>query len=232
VNEDRHLTTCLLLKGWRVNFVGDVLTATETPHTLRRWIVQQVRWGRAVHIETFHRPQVYLLHNPILFFAAIRRELGTFTIVTSSLQYAITGRSWFALSTVDILLRTLLILVYVILRNPYRASFQAWLWLIPGQILYNAATPAIWLWSAVTVLDDAWGTTMRSRGEMSLRARLSTKIYELGFFVVWMGTLGAAAGRLLTTILHLSSPESYVLVSAPAIILWIAFTWWLVATKG
>ncbi|GLA11515.1 hyaluronan synthase 3 [Aspergillus niger] len=41
VNEDRHLTTRLLLKGWRVVFASDVMTATESPTTFRRWLLQQ-----------------------------------------------------------------------------------------------------------------------------------------------------------------------------------------------
>lgn len=42
VNEDRHLTTLLLLHGWRVIYAGDIMTETESPVTLVRWIRQQV----------------------------------------------------------------------------------------------------------------------------------------------------------------------------------------------
>lgn len=43
MNEDRHLTTNLLLNDHKVLFISDAVTATETPHTLARWILQQVR---------------------------------------------------------------------------------------------------------------------------------------------------------------------------------------------
>ncbi|KAG7433788.1 hypothetical protein Forpi1262_v005499 [Fusarium oxysporum f. sp. raphani] len=36
VNEDRRLTTNLLVRGWGVVFASDVLTATETPTTVTR----------------------------------------------------------------------------------------------------------------------------------------------------------------------------------------------------
>lgn len=42
VNEDRHLTTNLLMRGWTVTYVSDTLAATDTPTTLSRWIMQQV----------------------------------------------------------------------------------------------------------------------------------------------------------------------------------------------
>lgn len=42
VNEDRHLTSLLLLRGWGVIYAGDIMTETETPTTLVRWIRQQV----------------------------------------------------------------------------------------------------------------------------------------------------------------------------------------------
>ncbi|KAJ4052043.1 hypothetical protein NW763_008192 [Fusarium oxysporum] len=38
VNEDRRLTTNLLVRGWGVVFASDVLTATETPTTVTRWL--------------------------------------------------------------------------------------------------------------------------------------------------------------------------------------------------
>jgi hyaluronan synthase len=44
VNEDRHLTTNLLMRGWTVTYVSDTLAATDTPTTLSRWIMQQVNF--------------------------------------------------------------------------------------------------------------------------------------------------------------------------------------------
>lgn len=43
INEDRHLTTSLIARGWKIAFASDVLAETETPDTVARWIGQQVR---------------------------------------------------------------------------------------------------------------------------------------------------------------------------------------------
>ncbi|EWZ79145.1 hypothetical protein FOWG_16662 [Fusarium oxysporum f. sp. lycopersici MN25] len=43
VNEDRHLTTNLLVRGWGVVFASDVLTVAETPTSVTRWLRQQIR---------------------------------------------------------------------------------------------------------------------------------------------------------------------------------------------
>ena len=70
INEDRHLTTRLLLKGLSIRFITHAITETETPITLRRWMLQQVRWARSVHIESYARPEVYLVQPP---FSALPR---------------------------------------------------------------------------------------------------------------------------------------------------------------
>ena len=75
VNEDRHLTTNLILRGWTVTFASDTLAATDTPTTLSRWLMQQVRWGRAGHIEALQQPKIYILTNPIFLWAAFKRCL-------------------------------------------------------------------------------------------------------------------------------------------------------------
>jgi hyaluronan synthase len=43
VNEDRHLTTNLLLNSWKVTFNTEALASTDTPTTLLRWLLQQFR---------------------------------------------------------------------------------------------------------------------------------------------------------------------------------------------
>ncbi|KAJ8116654.1 hypothetical protein OPT61_g1972 [Boeremia exigua] len=66
VNEDRHMTTRLLLSGYRVRYIPHAVTATETPVTLRRWLLQQLCWARAVHIESYVHPTMYLHQPPLM----------------------------------------------------------------------------------------------------------------------------------------------------------------------
>lgn len=232
VNEDRHLTSCLLLAGWKVIFVPDVFTATETPRTLRRWLLQQVRWSRAIHIETFHRPEIYILHSPLFFYVAMRRVVNTFVVPIAMLYFLVSGQYFLGLKLADLAMNVMISLVYVAMRNPYRVSWKAWLWVLPAQILYTVSLPGIALWGAATLLDDAWGTTMRATTEMSARTRLRTKIYELGFFVLWMGIVGGAMGRFLAMNFQVGSPLYPALIFGPTLSIWGLLGWWLVVTKG
>ncbi|EKG22605.1 Fungal chitin synthase [Macrophomina phaseolina MS6] len=76
VNEDRHLTTLLLLQNYKVTFLPFALALTDTPTTVVRWILQQLRWARAAHIERWQYPKVYAIHGAIPFLNAMIRHYG------------------------------------------------------------------------------------------------------------------------------------------------------------
>ncbi|RAL68031.1 hypothetical protein DID88_008754 [Monilinia fructigena] len=233
VNEDRHLTTCLLRKGWRVVYVSDVFACTDTPTTLRRWLLQQVRWSRSVHVESFHRPSVYVMQSPILFFASLKREFEALIMPVTVLLYVTTGFVLFkTFSFQDYFRRRFFTLLYLSLRNPYRPAFVEWLWSIPGNLFYTIPLPAILTWSLVTVLHDSWGTTMRSSKELSTQSsKLRLKIWEVGFFVLWMGILGGATGRFIGGMFMLDPTQISVCVLLGAVPLWALFTLWMVIAE-
>ncbi|GLI73655.1 hypothetical protein PoHVEF18_001875 [Penicillium ochrochloron] len=196
VNEDRHLTTNLLMRGWTVTYVSDTLTATDTPTTLSRWIMQQVRWSRAGHIESFQQPQIYVLNNPLFFWAAIKREAGPLLGFGYILYYLITGRCFAYFNWYDVGIRVVYTLLYNFFRNPDRGPTNYWLWIGPGLLFYNIPLPMIHLWSLVTVFQDGWGTSMRSTSELSKRGQAWKRWNDLGFFVVWMGIVGGTLARM------------------------------------
>lgn len=198
VNEDRHLTTNLLLRGWTVTYVSDTLTATDTPTTLSRWLLQQVRWGRATHIETFQQPKVYLLNHPVFFWAAMKREVGPLIVFFSILYYLITGHPFVYFCWWDLVFRAGYTIIYNWLRNPDRGPTNGFVWIIPALLFYNLPLPAIQIWSMATVLEGGWGTTMRSNGEMSKQSQsqLWKRWHDLGFFVLWMGVIGGTCARI------------------------------------
>ncbi|KAB8229487.1 hypothetical protein BDV23DRAFT_182447 [Aspergillus alliaceus] len=198
VNEDRHLTTNLLLRGWTVTYVSDTLTATDTPTTFSRWLLQQVRWGRATHIETFQQPKVYLLNHPIFFWAAMKKEVGPLLVFLCILYYLITGTRFAYFSANDAFLRVAYTIGYNWLRNPDRGPRNAWVWIAPALVFYNIPLPSIHLWSMLTVFERGWGTTMRSNAELSKREQFWKRAYDLGFFVVWMGIVGGTAARIVS----------------------------------
>ncbi|OQD77933.1 hypothetical protein PENDEC_c002G02437 [Penicillium decumbens] len=196
VNEDRHLTTNLLMRGWTVTYVSDTLTATDTPTTLSRWIMQQVRWSRAGHIESFQQPKLYLLTNPLFFWAAIKREAGPLLGFLYILYYLVTGHCFAYFNWYDVGIRIAYTLMYNYTRNPDRGPSNSWFWIVPGLLFYNIPLPMIHLWSLITVFQDGWGTSMRSSSELSKRGQAWKRWNDLGFFVVWMGIVGGTAARM------------------------------------
>ncbi|PYI35450.1 hypothetical protein BP00DRAFT_388172 [Aspergillus indologenus CBS 114.80] len=200
VNEDRHLTTNLLLRGWTVTYVSDTLTATDTPTNLRKWILQQVRWSRSGHIESLQSPTLYLLTSPLFFWAAIKREAGPLLGLGYILYYLCTGASLAYFSWTDLAVRLGYTILYNGLRNPDRSvrTLGLWVGLLPALLFYNLPLPIVHFWSAVTVLEDGWGTSMRSQAAGVVPDTGMWKRWkELGFFVVYMGIVAGVAARIL-----------------------------------
>ncbi|KAF2758837.1 hyaluronan synthase [Pseudovirgaria hyperparasitica] len=228
VNEDRHLTTRLLLKGWRILFIPDAFTATESPINMRRWLLQQVRWARAVHIESYSRPEIYLQQPPIFFFAALRRQLTGMTAMVIAMVYLFTGVTPLHFSFQDYLFRFAFTLVYLAVRNPLRPSLAEWLYSVPANLFYNVPLPAVQAWSLMTVFNDSWGTTMRSSKELSRHSKLRAKMWDVGFFVFWIGLLGGVAGRYVASSLMLGPAHimGYMFVGTTTV--WSILGYWMV----
>lgn len=181
------------------------MTATETPTTLVRWVRQQVRWGRSGHIESLLHPRVYILSHPFLFLSAVRRELVHLVLFAEGLLYLFTpDRTLLSLNMPDLALRVGGTAAYNFLRNPDRQTPSAMLWMVPGLLFFNVPLPGVQAWSLLTMTADTWGTSMRSGTEIAKRDGLRKRWFESGFFVAWMGAVGAmlakwAASRLLLT---------------------------------
>ncbi|KAH6614373.1 hypothetical protein B0J18DRAFT_389020 [Chaetomium sp. MPI-SDFR-AT-0129] len=197
VNEDRHLTTNLLLRGWKVIFASDVLTATDTPTTMARWLKQQVRWARATHIESLLHPRVYATSHPLLFYGMAKREFGPAIGAIAIIWYFFTSQQLIVFSASDLLFRVLVGFVYNFLRNPDRLTGKGLLWVAPSILFYYVPLPAVHLWSMLTMGADGWGTTMRASGERARKESLKKAWFETGFFVAWMGILGGVAAKAL-----------------------------------
>ncbi|KAL2179673.1 uncharacterized protein P884DRAFT_275981 [Thermothelomyces heterothallicus CBS 202.75] len=197
VNEDRHLTTNLLLRGWKVMFASDVLAATDTPTTMSRWLKQQVRWARATHIESLLHPRVYATSHPLLFYGMAKREFGPAIGAIAIIWYFFTSQQLVVFSVNDLVCRVLVGSCYNILRNPDRLKGGDLLWILPSILFYYIPLPAVHLWSMMTMGADGWGTSMRATGERARKESLRRAWFETGFFVVWMGILGGVVAKVL-----------------------------------
>jgi hyaluronan synthase len=204
INEDRHLTTLLLRRGYRVLYAADAVAETESPPTLRRWLLQQVRWSRACHVEgLLAAPAIYVLHHPVLFLNAVRRELGAVGIPLSVSAYALTGYAARSLASTDMARRLLVICVYLALRSPCRPrKWTEWLWLLPGQAMFSIAAQGIQLWALLTMLDGDWGTCMRSSTEVQADATGESHVDTSGSILqknLESGLLLQASGEIKTS---------------------------------
>jgi len=196
VNEDRHLTTNLLLNGWKVTFNTSALASTDTPTTLLRWLLQQIRWARATHIETFQYPQVYSIHGPILFVTAMRRFYGPLIIGIFTIRYVLTGYTVHTYSAKDLIGRIVLCTGYNFLVNG--KNVNGIMFLVGSQIFYQLPLPGVMFWSVLTVLEGGWGTRMRNQSEQ--RKEKSSGLENLRSttaVVVWMGIVAAAIARYI-----------------------------------
>ncbi|KAJ0108708.1 hypothetical protein J7T55_011198 [Diaporthe amygdali] len=233
VNEDRHLTTLLLLQGWRVIYAGDIMTETESPTTLVRWIRQQpskVRWARAQHIESLLLPSVYAKSHPFLFMSALRREVAHLIVFVQCLLYLFTEHNLLYLNMPDFGLRIVGIAIYNFLRNPDRQSTAAVFWMVPGLLFYNVPLPAVQAWSLVTLTADTWGNSMRSSTEQAKKESLRKRWFESGFFVVWMGAVGAMLAKWISTRMALMPAQMVVVMLLAATI--CAFVSWKITIKA
>ncbi|QKX56947.1 uncharacterized protein TRUGW13939_04055 [Talaromyces rugulosus] len=231
VNEDRHLTTCLLMRGWTIKYAADTLAATETPPTFTGWIMQQVRWARATHIETFQQPKLYMINNPIFFWSALKRESGPLVVAASVFYYLYTGRPVAYFSVYDVLFRIICTTLYNWLRNPDGGPRHSWAWVLPTLIFCTIPMPAIQIWGLLTVLDGGWGTTMRAGVESSRRYEFWKRCYNMGFLVLWMGVVGATTGRLVASLASWSQAGLYHAIIVGAILPTLV-SFWALVVKG
>ncbi|KAI9170644.1 Hyaluronan synthase 2 [Paramyrothecium foliicola] len=231
INEDRHLTTNLLARGWGVVFASDVLSITDTPVTLSGWLKQQVRWARATHIESIFQPRVYYMSHPLLFWAAVRREAFPLLGAVAVTFYFLTAKQITRLFLHDMIARYILSSTYNLLRNPDRLKYSSYRWIVPGILFYHIPLPAIHVWSLMTLSADGWGTSMRSSAERAKRHGMWQSWWDVGFFVIWMAVLGGSTARFLGT--HYELDPGYISMSVVFSSLALGLmVWWMIIHRA
>ena len=84
------------------------------------------------------------------------------------------------------------------------------------------------------MLANEWGTSMR--GELQTQesnrwTELKKKVWEVGFFVVWMGVVGGVMCRYISSEMGLDGWTSEVCTGLGTTIMWTAFGYWIVTIK-
>ncbi|KAI6713233.1 hypothetical protein PZA11_001907 [Diplocarpon coronariae] len=200
VNDDRHLTTCLLLRGWRVTFNTNLLTLTDTPTTATSLLIQQLRWARAAYMETLAYPLVYAIHGPISFYCAVNRAYAPVGNAVLIFRYALTGQSAWRMSLVDVCLRLAICATYNLNFLPRQQSSKGALRMllaVSSQFFYLIPMPGIGLWSCFTLMQGSWGNQMRSQQQKAAEERHLGRenLWSVLAISAWLGIVAAVLAR-------------------------------------
>jgi hyaluronan synthase len=180
-----------------VTFNTQAMASTDTPTTLLRWLLQQIRWARATLIESFQYPSIYSIHGPVIFLTAVSGFYGPLLTGILTIRYVLTGHVVRTYSVLDIACRIFLCTAYNLACN--RKNVNSILHLIWSQIFYQLPLPGIIFWSGLTFLEGSWGTRMRSHGERRKGNAWWEKLWGTTAVVVWMGFVGAGLARYIAS---------------------------------
>ncbi|KAF4551986.1 Hypothetical protein D9617_11g008330 [Elsinoe fawcettii] len=196
VNDDRHLTTRLLLAGHRITSNPLITTATDTPVTIPRYIVQQIRWARASFVEGTCYPRIFLLHHPLLCLATFRRFYIPALNILIVTRYLLIGEGSGFSSLADIGARLALASLYSSCRvgrgirdMPVHAA---------SMLLFQVPQSAFQVWAGLSMFENQWGTTGRSQAEKQRGLGLWWLVGQagpLGVVGVWLVMVAGALGR-------------------------------------
>ncbi|PNS16743.1 hypothetical protein CAC42_4707 [Sphaceloma murrayae] len=200
VNDDRHLTTRLLLAHHSVTSNPSITTATDTPVTIPRYILQQTRWARASFVEATCYPRIFLLHHPILCLSTFRRFYIPGLNILIVTRYLATGTTASFSSLPDILARLLVASLYsafALGKGWSAAPLHA-----ASMLLFQAPQAAFQVWAALSMFENQWATGARSKAERSRvrRCGVANWVGQGGPLVVtavWLGLVVAALGKCL-----------------------------------
>ncbi|KAK0637638.1 Hyaluronan synthase 1 [Lasiodiplodia hormozganensis] len=205
VNEDRHLSTLLLSRGYRVTFHPAATVMTDAPSTFATWIVQQVRWSRAIVLETIAHPRVLTSRNPMFALYALRRIAGPYLQAWIVIRYLRSGAGTTVTSPADITARMLLCSIYTATRRG--AGWRRWPWLCASQVFLQFPQPPIVFWASATFLDGTWGNEAQKdnavKEESALKTLLQALINTWAPFIcvsVWVGMVAAVVCKFSASI--------------------------------
>ncbi|KAH7361349.1 hypothetical protein BKA66DRAFT_444732 [Pyrenochaeta sp. MPI-SDFR-AT-0127] len=188
VNEDRHLTTRLLLNGWKISFSAQAIVATDAPATFTAYTMQQLRWSRATILESTYYPLVYIRHSPVLFLASMRRLAVPIVCMYAICDFLWTGSSSYFSSVRDIFCRIILCAAYTYVRHRGRIS---WFFIqLVAQPLWFILRAGFTIWSFPTIFDNSWGSF---KTEDTIKFLSGS---QLGTSV-WLGLVHAAVCKYL-----------------------------------
>lgn len=196
-NEDRHLTTSLLHKGWHVQYASNALVLTETPNSAISWIKQQVRWSRGTHLERISKPIIYARQHAWFSLHVWQEQVLPVIACASIIEFILRSEMTFPFSMKDMILRTVIEFIYTLRTAVDPVTRKDLKWLLPALVIYNLIKPAVHIWAMATVFDSSWGITQINVGSVKVNDLRRKRWYEVGFCVVWLSLLAAFWAKAL-----------------------------------
>lgn len=115
------------MRGWTVWHIGSNRQPNHTEPL-----------GLSSHIGSFQNLELYLITNPLFFWAALKREAGTLFGSAYILYYCITGECFAYFNSHNVGVCITYTLLYNYSRNPDWGPSISWLWVVPGLLFYNS----------------------------------------------------------------------------------------------
>jgi hyaluronan synthase len=229
-NEDRHITTNLLLQNWEVHYVPTGLVLTESPRVFSAWLRQQLRWSRATHIERLSYGLLFIKMNSWLAFHVWREEIFPLVSCVSMMEFLLRGKSTLQLAAMDFILEFLVQFTYTLITSiDSPPSWRLLAWVVPSLVFHSSLKPAVHIWGLITTLDSSWGSintpidpAASSSPENALekgfneasyryngkpKGLVARRWYEVGFIVVWLAIISGFWARRLAEELNTFHPN-------------------------
>lgn len=183
--DDRHLTNQVLHLGLGVKYNHRAFCYTDTPESLKRWMLQQTRWNKSglrefwITVQALHKHSLWLTFD--LIFLTFYSFFIVAILITVLLEFSV--RQLVGLYGVIFVISGLRSFYGLIMKHDWHFLTLAWY----GFIYLHVILPCK-LWASVTLWSTGWGTSSRFYFRDSW-----TSVLPL---IVWNGLL--ATGSALT----------------------------------
>jgi len=189
--DDRHLTNLVLAQGYYARQTAMATAGTEAPETMKRFLLQQLRWSRSYYRELYWQLKAIEKQSYYLSFVTVYETLFPF-FITCWL-----GRILFFNDCVRYVWHGLLLSLIVLVTRTCILFF----YIGKPSVLYNLLYYPVYLFlllptklfAVLTVLDNRWVTA--PRGTTITSATCSSVSWHTSFLIAWNILLGVGAIR-------------------------------------
>jgi len=158
--DDRHLTNLVMAQGWKSKHTNLAFALTESPETLMRYILQQLRWNRSFYRELKWQIACMRSQSFYLTFLCVYELFFPGFVLCWTLRVLFT-------SNPNLLLELILVSLGVVVLRNICLSFYFWnctlFYGLCYYILYIFILLPLKIFALFTVLNNSWVTPSRNK---------------------------------------------------------------------